>query len=253
MIFYFTGTGNSLYVAEKIQKSEHVKLVDMGRALNENIFNYKVEKGEKIGIIFPVYFYGMPTIVSEFINKLNLETEETPFIYTIITCGSGIGNADKSLAKLLKSKNLELSSSYSIEMPSNYIMIYDPANKEDSKITINAANKSLKKIIDEIKNRKKGYFVKHGISAIVTPIAYRFYGMFRKTKKFRVTEKCTVCGLCETVCPSKAIKMNDERPKWIKQKCSHCNACINRCPSRAIEYGNSTIKRNRYINPYIEF
>lgn len=253
MIFYFTGTGNSLYIAEKIQESEKGELIDMAQALNEGIFNYTIEKGEKVGIIFPVYFYGLPTIVSEFINKLNLETEETPFIYTVITCGSSIGNADKSLAKILNSKNLELNSSYLVKMPSNYIMIYDPPNNENAKLTINAARNTLEMIIEGIKKRKNGYFAKHGLIAIVTPITYRFYEMLRKTKKFHVTEKCSSCGLCEIMCPSKAIKMKDERPKWIKEKCSHCTACINRCSSKAIEYGNSTIKRKRYFNPYVKF
>jgi len=130
MIFYFSGTGNSLYVAKKIQELESGELINITNALKEKNFNYQIKKGEKIGIVFPVYYWGLPTVVSEFINKLKLKTDESPFIYTVITCGGKARNADKYLKKLLKSKNLELNSSYSVKMPSNYIILHDTPNKE---------------------------------------------------------------------------------------------------------------------------
>jgi len=253
MIFYFTGTGNSLYVAKKIQEVEGGELIDMVKSLNEKNFNYKIENDEKIGFIFPVYFWGLPTIVSEFMNQLNLKTEKNPFIYTAITCGGHIGNADKDLAKILKSKNLKLNSSYSIKMPSNYIMWSDIANKETIKSIFITTEKEIEKLIKGIKQMKEGYFGEHGSLAIISPIPYRIYGIYRGTKKFYVTEKCTSCGQCEKICPSKAIQIQKGIPEWIKRKCSHCTACINRCPSKAIEYGNSTKKRERYVNPYVKF
>ena len=253
MIFYFTGTGNSLYVAKKIQEANGGELINMAQALKEKKFNYKIKKGEKIGIVFPVYYWGLPTIVYEFINQLELETEESPFIYTVITCASLVGNADKSLAKLLKSKNLELNSSYSVKMSSNYILIHDIPNKEELNSSLILAEKEIEKVIESVKNNKKGYFADHGFASIFSFFMYKLYGLFRKTKKFYATKDCTSCGQCEKICPSQVIHMKDGKPEWREKKCSHCTACINRCPSKAIEYGNSTKKRERYINPNVEF
>ena len=253
MIFYFTGTGNSLFVALKIQKADGGELIDMGKALKEKNFDYTLEKGEKVGFVFPVYFYGLPTITAEFIDKLNLKTDETPFIYTVITCGATIGGADKMLAKLLKSKNLKLNSSYSVKMPSNYIIMYDIANYEDTNSAIEMSKEPIEKLIEGIKKTEEGYFADHGPMALFTPISYKIYDVYRKTKKFHVNEKCTNCGQCEKICPSQVIKIDNEKPEWTEEKCSHCTACINRCPSKAIEYGDSTINRERYSNPYIEF
>ena len=253
MIFYFTGTGNSLYVAKKIQEADGGELIDIGQALNKNSFNYTIEKGEKVGIIFPVYFWGLPTIVSEFVKKLKLENSENPFIYTVITCGSYARNADKDLAKLLKSKNLELSSSYSVKMLSNYIIMYNTPNKENVKSSLELAENQIKKLIEGVKSNEKGYFAKHGPFTIFSSFVYKIYEMYRKTKKFNVSEKCANCGQCERICPSQAIHIKEGKPEWVKEKCSHCTACINRCPSKAIEYGNSTKKRERYINPYVTF
>ncbi|MGL4669640.1 MAG: EFR1 family ferrodoxin [Methanobacteriaceae archaeon] len=253
MIFYFTGTGNSLYVAKKIQEIDGDEIVDMGKALNEKKFNYKIKKGEKIGIVAPVYFFGLPNIVSEFINQIMLEIDENPFVYTVITCGGNIGNADKDVSNLLKLKNLQLDASYSINMPGNYVMMYDVPNKEDMDSALLLAEKDIAKLVENIKINKKGDFAKHGPIAAFSFIAKKAYGIFRKTKKFYVTDDCTNCGLCEESCPSKVIHINHEKPEWIGKKCSHCTACINRCPSKAIEYGNSTKKRNRYVNPNVEF
>ena len=253
MIFYFTGTGNSLYVARKIQEADGGELINMAQALNEKKFSYNIEKGEKIGIVFPVYYWGLPTIVDEFISQLKLKTKETPFIYTVITCASLIGNADKSLAKLLKSKELELNSSYSVKMPENYIILLNTTNKEDINSTLKIAEYQTEKIIESIKNNNKGDFADHGFAPVFSFLPYTFYGIIRKTKKFYASEKCTSCGLCERICPTQIIQLKDGKPEWIEKKCSHCAACINRCPSQAIEYGNSTKKRERYINPNVQF
>lgn len=242
MIFYFTGTGNSLYVAQKLQEVDGGELINIAKALNEKNFNYNPEKGEKIGIIFPVYYWGLPTIVAEFINKLKLESDETPFIYTVITCGSVARNADKYLANLLKTKNLRLNSSYSVKMPSNYIILNNTPNKENIISSLYSAEDQIGKIIESIKNNKEGYFAKHGFITVFSFFVYKLYGIARKTKKFYTTEECENCGQCEKVCPSQVIQMQDRKPKWIERKCSHCTACINRCPSQAIEYGNSTKK-----------
>ena len=69
MIFYFSGTGNSLYVAQKLQETEGGELINITDALNKKQYNYKPEDGEKVGIIFPVYFNGLPTIVEQFMEQ----------------------------------------------------------------------------------------------------------------------------------------------------------------------------------------
>ena len=253
MIFYFSGTGNSLYVAQKLHESEGGELIDIVNAINEKHFKFKVKEGEKIGIVFPVYFLGLPTVVSEFIAKLTIESDAKPFVYTVITYGGSIGNADKMLGKKLKGRNIQLNSAFSIKMPSNYIMMYDVSDKEKQNLTLRSAEKQIEKIVGLLEINKKGDFSNHGYLAILTPLLYRIYGIRRKTKNFYATDACTSCGLCEEICPSKTIQLTSGKPEWINEKCSHCSACINRCPAEAIQYGNSTKKRGRYVNPNVKF
>ncbi len=254
MIFYFSGTGNSLYVVQKLHEAGEGELIDMASALNEKRFKYRVAEGEKIGIVFPVYFYGLPTIVAEFLDRLTIENDGSPFIYTVVTCGGSIGHSDKMIADKLKQKNLQLNSAFSIKMPSNYVIMYDVPDKEKQDLTLKDAEKQIEKIVGFLEVNKKGNFVSdRGYFALLSPVAYKLYGTYRKTKKFYATDACTSCGLCEEICPSGAIQLSSRKPEWVTEKCSHCSACINRCPTRAIQYGNATKKRGRYINPNVDF
>lgn len=253
MIFYFSGTGNSLYVAQKLSKNDGSKLIDITKATREKNFVYEVKDAEKIGFVFPVYFYGLPTLVNEFVDQMTIKGDSKPFIYSIITCGGSIGNADKMLKKLLEKKNQQLSCSFSVLMPSNYTMMYDVPTKEEQNLVLQNAEKEIKKIIETLKTGKKGNFAFHGYLSLFTPILYPIYGIYRKTKKFYATEDCNNCGSCAEMCASDVIQIKNGTPIWIGEKCSHCSACINRCPTKAIQYGNSTIKRGRYVNPNVEF
>ncbi len=72
MIFYFTGTGNSLYVAKTIGDKLGEQSIDITKAMKEKSFVYRLSSDEKIGFVFPVYFYGVPSIVADFIAELKL-------------------------------------------------------------------------------------------------------------------------------------------------------------------------------------
>jgi len=252
MIFYFSGTGNSLYVAQKLHESEGGELINIADAINQKRFKYKVMDNEKIGIVFPVYFFGLPPIVSKFVDQLIIESDAKPFIYTVITCAGGIGSADKMLGKQLKRRNIQLNSAFSVRMPRNYVMMYDVVDEKQN-LTLQDAGKQIEKIAGLLEADKKGDFVTDRRLAILAPFLYKIYDIRRKTKNFYAIDACTSCGLCEEICPSKAIQITSGKPKWIKEKCNHCTACINRCPSQAIQYGNSTKKRGRYVNPNVKF
>jgi ferredoxin len=53
----------------------------------------------------------------------------------------------------------------------------------------------------------------------------------------RIKKKCTHCGACTAVCPTKALYI--QRPEMTVEfdqaKCSVCELCVPACPTRAIE------------------
>ena len=55
MLFYFTGTGNSLLAAHRLASSDE-KLINMADAVNSGKFSYIVPENENVVFVFPVYF-----------------------------------------------------------------------------------------------------------------------------------------------------------------------------------------------------
>ena len=71
MIFYFSGTGNSAWVARQIAKAQQEELLAIAEEINKNK-EYALKDGEKVGFVFPVYAWGPPGIVLRFIRQLKM-------------------------------------------------------------------------------------------------------------------------------------------------------------------------------------
>lgn len=252
MIFYFSGTGNSLYVAKRIQERIGYDLIDISEAMKRSQFKYVVDENESVGFVFPAYYYGSPTIVVDFIRQLELEHSDQTHIFTVMTCGANCGGADRSLRRLLEENGLHLSAFYEIQMVDNFVFGYDLMNKSDQDDALKIAEGKLKGIVKSISVKGTSDSPSTVLERMLSGVTYPFYEKGRKTRKFFADNRCTSCNLCEEICPSLAIKMVEGRPEWIKEQCIHCVACINRCPVEAIQYGQSTRKRNRYVHPILK-
>jgi ferredoxin/flavodoxin len=255
MIFYFTGTGNSLYAAKKIGNDMGEDLIDITAAMKEKTFVYTLSVDEKIGFVFPVYFYGVPSIVVDFIAELrieqNLEGGLKPYVFGVMTCGGSMGGTPKMLEDLLGKQGLPLSAVFELKMASNYIMMYQPTGPDLQKKILISTDKKLADIIAAISKNKKDDGSKRKKS-FLTRVAYPLYVHGRKTRLFYADENCNGCGKCEKICPISAIQMANKKPVWTAKQCTHCSACINRCPQEAIQYGKKTLKWRRFENPILK-
>lgn len=245
MIFYFSGTGNSEYIAKQLKKDDEM-LISISDALRSAETSYEVKDGESVGFIFPVYFYTIPSIVREFVDQLKLTGAS--YVYAAITCGGGIGQAGAVLKKTLGKRNITLSMVKEVLMPDNSMLFYQIPGVEGAQERIQKADALCEEIKRHIDARET---LSIGKGTAISGLMGLGYKACSKTKKFYATEQCISCGLCEKNCPEGIIQLKDGRPNWVKERCCKCSACINRCPVSAIQYGNGTIKRNRYVNPMI--
>ena len=241
MIFYFSGTGNSAWAARQLAHLTGDEACDIAK-LNDlpNMDNAK-----QIGFVFPVYAWGAPEIMADFAKKL---PGPQVFTFGVCTCGEDAGLTMKRFSKLYP-----LSSSYSLLMPSNYILGSDTDDEGDIRQKIMAARTELERMAQEILRQEEVYRVHEGAMAGVKShlVNFGFNKFARSAKPFFAEDNCNGCGQCARNCPASAISLRDGKPVWAAQ-CCQCLRCINECPQQAIQYGKSTAGRRRYtIRAYL--
>ena len=128
MIFYFTGTGNSLYTAQTLADDGEA-IISVIDAIRTKSFNYVLKDQEKLGFIFPVYFYTVSDPVLELIR--NLKIANASFVYAVILCGASIGSAGAFLKSELKKRGLELQRVDPLVVPDGALIFYDIDSPEN--------------------------------------------------------------------------------------------------------------------------
>ncbi len=243
MIYYFSGTGNSQWVAQELARLTDDQSTDIVSIMQNTKHDTDVrsDDADRIGLVFPIYAWGAPKIIDEFIARLSFS--RNAYVYAICTCGDDAGHALKRLRKRFHWK-----AAWSVIMPNNYIPMYDVDPSEQAAAKLHAARKRLSGISqhilagDSLADVHEGTF--SGVkTALINPVFRTFAA---STKPFLADDTCTGCGLCERICPRKAIVLTNSKPVWTKKHCLQCMACINRCPQRAIQYGENTRVRGRY-------
>jgi len=249
-IYYFSGTGNSLYIAKEMKKRfpEAILIPIIGILKNKEI----KAKAKIVGIIFPIHAFTFPWPVKKFLQMIDLR--QTSYIYAIATRVCFI-KVFSDINKLLKKQKKALDAYFSFEMPENYIPLFDVYPMDKIVKTELEAKKKLDSIADIVKkretkqskNRKRWFLFSHILYPIITTWfqKIRFPDMGRS---FYIDSNCMGCGTCEKVCLSNKIRISDNRPYWLPEiKCTYCFACIHYCPCRAIQLKNrKTLKRGRY-------
>lgn len=247
MIYYFTGTGNSLAAADFFSLRLGEEQRDMAEALKKKELSCTIGENETLGLVFPVYYWGLPTVVVNFLSKLKL-SGRTPYLWAVITCGSGIGAADKQLEAVAGRAGMYVNAVFSLVMPDNFVPMFRAPGEEKVREILEKADGRMEEILTAIQNRETGE--ESGMKELMLSASMQaLYRNGRKTGKFSVDEVCVGCGLCAEICPVSAIRMEEGRPVWKKAQCSLCMGCLNRCPKEAIQYGKRSRKNGRYLHP----
>ncbi len=244
---YFSGTGNSAYVAKRIGDEIENEPLNLFKKIRNCDYSYLTSDRPWV-IVVPTYAWRIPRIVHEWLMKTELGGNRN--IYFVMTCGDSNGNSGKYLKKLCLAKGMNYKGCVSITMPENYIALFKTPDKKEALAIIEQAEEIISDTAQYIKNNlpfpePHVTFKDNFNSGFVNDI---FYPMFVHSKKFYVTNACISCEKCEKVCPLGNIQLENGKPNW-RNNCTHCMACICRCPKEAIEYGKKSKGMVRYICP----
>ncbi len=239
MVIYFSGTGNSRYIANKIADGLNDDIID--------IFNLKDKKGsftsEKPYVfVAPTHAYKIPPLFEKFITDSTFKGSKKA--YFAMTCGETIGKAKQPLTKLCKNKGFEFMGVRAFVMPENYICMFDSPPNNKAKELIAKAAPIIKALIEAIKN-EKAIESSNGSAFLTYIVNSLFYATCVKDKKFHAIDACISCGKCKDICITENITIENGKPLW-HGNCIQCQACISICPKNAIEYGKITKGKHRY-------
>jgi len=244
MIFYFSGTGNSLYIAKRISGITGDANISMNEKIKQNDTR-PICVEDRLIFVAPTYGWRIPRVVAQWIQTTQFTGSNKAWF--VMDCGGEIGNATKYNRRLCEQKGFTYMGTAQIVMPENYIAMFNaPETAEAEEIIIKAdpvIDSTARMIASgQVFPAPRNNLYDRFMSGAVNPLFYRF---FVKADAFHADERCVGCGKCVELCPLNNISLKDERPVWGKN-CTHCMACICRCPAGAIEYGKKSIGKPRY-------
>ena len=215
MIFYFSGTGNSKWIANQLSKEQKEELFFIPDALKNGALEFSLQADEKIGFVFPIYSWGPPEIVLNFVRQLSLRGYKRQYLFFVCSCGDDTGLTQQVLAK----------AGFSVTMPNNYVLLpgFDVDNKELEEKKLADAVSTVSKINASISKREELFLCHEGSmpfikTRIINPLFNRFQ---MSPKHFYATDACIGCKRCEKSCPVE----------------------------NAVQYGKRTKDKGQYFNP----
>jgi NAD-dependent dihydropyrimidine dehydrogenase PreA subunit len=251
VIYYFSGSGNSLFAAKKI--AEAVGSCRLIR-ITKKILNEKNSiEADRLGFVFPVHAWGPPEMVEKFISSLTVVKAD--YVFSLAVNAGAIENTQGIVNRLLKQRGRDIDAFFDLRTPNN-VSMRKPFNEVSALADLKKAEVKLAGIISDITARD--IYPMPPVSVARMILKSRFaHAMVKKMahgfdKNFSVTDSCTSCGECARLCPLENIKINDDDGKVIwNRDCTACMACISRCPQKAIRFRNAS-PSNCYRNPLIK-
>ena len=244
MILYFSGTGNSRYIAKRIADRLHDDLLNANECIRKNN-THAIGAQSRLIIVAPTYAWRIPRILRDWI--LNTEFPSAVPTWFVMNCGSEIGNAAKYNRRLCDQKGFIYMGTAQIVMPENYIALFKTPEPDEARHIVSAADLSIAKALDAIAESRAFPAPRCNLydRLMSGPVNALFYPLFVNARAFRADERCIGCGKCASLCPLNNIVLKNGKPVW-GEKCTHCMACIAYCPARAIEYGKRNAQKYRY-------
>lgn len=250
MILYFSGTGNSQYVA--LQLSEMTgddQVVSINRRLQTGE-KAPLQSDRPLVFVTPTYAWRLPRVVERWILETGFSGSQDVFF--VLTCGGDCGNAAAYAKALCEKKGLRFCGLAPVVMPENYLAMFPTPDEAECRRIVEDAKPAIAALGSRIQagQRFDEPSVSLGGRLASGPVNPMFYAVFVHDKGFMVKEGCISCGKCAARCPLNNIRMADGTPRWMGN-CTHCMACIGGCPTEAIEYRSKSKGKHRHdiMNP----
>ena len=239
LILYFSGTGNTKFIANKVCE-EFIKngcLMEMHSI--EEVLDIRKFSYDYLILGFPKYFEYIPEIFMEYIkDNINLSEKE---VKTMIFCTGkyDLKTSFNELEEILLGKNHKVMTTKNFKMPDSYTLNrkYKDIETDELEEIYNNSNNEVKTFVANflIENYNKEGVNKFKANIIRRISRFRTRELYKNSYKFSINSNCDKCNLCIKICPTKNIENIGNEIKF-RDNCIMCCRCISICPMNAILY-----------------
>lgn len=232
-IAYFSGTGNTEYVAKLLAKKFEAQKekVEISRIKLRNQ-KFSLENTTYFIILSPIHSFDLPWPVYKWLK--NVQCKETKTTIILVSAGGYISEnsgAIRKIRSILKKKRCKIIYEDMVRMPLN---CFSGMKEDEIRKILSELPEKVEQIFENITNNVKKEIQSTLKGRFLSKISI-FEKGFSKifSKGYIVSEKCTLCNLCIENCPTGNIYLKNNKIRF-GIKCSLCLNCIYNCPEKAI-------------------
>ncbi|WP_195428471.1 EFR1 family ferrodoxin [Clostridium sp. D46t1_190503_E9] len=241
LILYFSGSGNTKFIANKIEEEFVKNGCDIENHSIEEKINIKSFEYDYLILGFPKYFEYIPQNFMEYINdNLGMSYKEVKTM--IFTTGKDKNKiCFNELEKILLEKKYKVIVTKNFKMPDSFIISKNYRNVKNNDLD-RIYQSSSNEIKDTVANFLIENYSKEEINNFKATIMKRLYkfktkDLYKNSYKFSINSSCDKCNLCVKVCPTRNIEYIGDDIKF-RDNCIMCCRCMSCCPKNAILYKN---------------
>jgi ferredoxin len=267
LILYFSGTGNTDYVARYLAAGLTDLPIRTEVRSIEQVPADRVRDFDLLALGFPVYACEAPRLLVDYVDSLEAGAGRGVLVFC--TKGAFTGNAVVNMLRRMEQRGYVSLGGGGVGMPGSDGL---PFLRQDSWVVRAALNKdydnlpqadkltirlrnAIQQLIDgcsaaqlrcQPRSKLAGLLLGWLVSA-----SYRWLeGRLRH--RLWVDERCVACGYCVRICPTQNIRIAEGHPAF-ENRCQLCMRCIHCCPEQAIQLGKNTIGKFRWQGPKAQF
>ena len=235
IIFYFTGTGNSLYIARQLAE-ENTELLSIPQMVKQGKYEFEADE---IGIVYPIYGHMPPYMVRQFVQKAKLKAG---YKFAVLTYGARKCDAVEIWDSVSRKAGNAFDYINTIIMVDNWLPNFDmneqikldkriPENLQKIAADLAGRRRWHEPVTEEERQQHRGFM---RLSGLDPEVGF----LMRSEKCFAATDACIGCGVCVSVCPRGNYELTSQGVK-MSGDCEFCFACIQNCPQKAIRFVRS--------------